>query len=119
MIISVNEEQNRHYFMMEILRTVIVSMAFYGRILTLGGENGKLFLYHVSSEEELIKLNFSQPDLTLSLSEASIIFTDISYQDDCPVVAAATTDFVYIIKWYLSSSCHQVLKKRQISHLLK
>lgn len=112
LVVSVSENNNRHYYPMRHLRTSVVSVALHGTILALGGENGKLFLYHINSEEELIQLNLSNPALTLSLSEASIISIYISFQDDSPVIAASTTNLVYVIKWYKPSS-NQV-KTRQI-----
>lgn len=102
---------------MKALKTEVVSIAFYGTILALGGENGKLFLYYLFSEEELISLDLSKPNSTLSLSEASIISIDITYQYDSPVIAASTNDSIHIVKWYKSSAIHQKVKKRELSHL--
>lgn len=116
-IMSTNENSNRHYYLMKTLRTAIVSIAFHGTILALGGENGKLFLFYMFSEEDLISLDLSQPDSTLSLSEASIISIDISYQDDSPVIVASTNDSVHVVKWFKSSTSHQKIKKRQASEL--
>lgn len=99
---------------MKSLQTVFVSIALRGPILALGGENGRLYLFHVKSEEELINLELSQPDLSLSLSEASITSIDISYNHDSPVIAATTTESIHIIKWYKSRASHQTLRKKEL-----
>lgn len=116
-ILSVDKDCCKHYYLMKTLKTEVVSVAFYGTILALGGENGRLFLYYLFSEEQLISLDLSKPNATLKLSEASIISIDITYQDDTPVIAASTNDSIHIVKWYKLSMSHQRVRRRELSHL--
>lgn len=114
---SVDKDCCKHYYLMKTLKTDVVSIAFYGTILALGGENGRLFLYYIFSEEQLISVDLSKPNSTLQLSEASIISIDISYQDDSPVIAASTNDSIHIVKWYKLSMSHQRVRRRELPHL--
>lgn len=114
---SVGKDCCKHYYLMKTLKTDIVTVAFYGTILALGGENGRLFLYYISSEEHLISVDLSKPNSTLQLSEASIISIDITCQDNSPVIAASTNDSIHIVKWYKLSTSHQKVRRRELTHL--
>lgn len=89
-----------------MLGTTVVSLAFKSTILALGGENGKLFLYYVFSDNHLVCLDISKPDFQIQLSEASIISMDILFFTDGPMVAASTNECVYVVKWMAKSTKH-------------
>ncbi|XP_035220382.1 uncharacterized protein LOC118193410 isoform X2 [Stegodyphus dumicola] len=119
MVVYVNEQMVRHHYLMKYLHTVLVTVALSGTILALGGENGKLFLYHIPDDDHLGSLQLSNPAFALQLSDASIIAIDILHDNDSPVIVAATNESIYVIKWYNIHKSHQEVKRRDVSHLFK
>ncbi|XP_054714962.1 uncharacterized protein LOC129224522 [Uloborus diversus] len=118
LVISV-DEHCKHYNLMRNLKTVLVTLLLQGTTLALGGENGKLFLFHVPDYTSLKELDLSKPDAAIYLSEASIISIDISYKLNSLLITAATTESIYTIEWNRDSNFHKEVKMRSLSHFLK
>lgn len=98
--ISVDGKHYTSYYTMKCIRTSVVSVALWGRVLVLGTENGRVLLYHVPRTEDLMTLNLENPSWSSTLSEASVIAVDVSDSGQSPVIVASTTESIFVITWF-------------------
>lgn len=85
---------------MATLRTLIVSIVLQGTTLALGGENGRLYVFHIPTTKSLLELDLNRPAFFYTLSEASITSLDIIYDYNSPIILASTTECLFIVKWF-------------------